>query len=546
MAPPPSHSQAVLPKPETLALERIEKQDCEFKIFISTRQPAMCPVCGQETKSRHSGYSRRLADLPWQGCSVQLWLSLHKWRCAKQNCPRKVFCERIPGVAPVYGRRTERLAAVVGAVGYVAGGLPGARLLERLAIRISDDTVRRQVIRNAHGMHAPEAIRCLGVDDWAWRKHQTYGTIFVDLDRHKVVDLLSDRAAESVAAWLKEHPTVEIIAHDRSGLYADGAATGAPDARQVADRFHLILNLSTAIERVLEERSRELVIPAAIELMGAKPLPLTTPSKLTAQKEQQQQRRQRRLGRYEEVAELHRQGYSKMAISREFAISIKTVRRWLRADQFPERKPPSGRRNKVAEFATYLNERWKAGCHNATQLFTEIRARGYKGSRQMVTLYVASWRPTGDRPSKAASPQRVAPKHAAILTVQAPEKFTPEQQTLFDRLAACCPDLLSIRKIALAFRDVFTVADSAALLSWIENTKRCRFGPLVRFAYGLRKDLAAVTAAVETEWSNGQTEGQINRLKAIKRQMYGRAGFTYLRARVLPCPVPVASAALFP
>jgi len=299
---PPSHSQAVLPKPETLALERIEKQDCEFRIFISTRQPALCPVCGQETKSRHSGYSRRLADLPWQGCSVQLWLSLHKWRCAKQNCPRKVFCERAPGVAPVYGRRTERLAAIVGAVGHVAGGLPGARLLERLAIQISDDTVRRQVVRNAHGMHAPEVIRCLGVDDWAWRKHQTYGTIFVDLDRHKVVDLLYDRAAESVAAWLKEHPTVEIVARDRSGLYADGAAAGAPDARQVADRFHLILNLSTAIERVLEERSRELIIPAATELTGAKPLPLTTPSKLTAQKEQQQQRRQRRLGRYEEVA----------------------------------------------------------------------------------------------------------------------------------------------------------------------------------------------------------------------------------------------------
>ncbi len=114
-----------------------------------------------------------------------------------------MFCERIPGVAPVYGRRTEQLTAIVGAVGYVAGGLPGARLLERLAIQISDDSVRRQVIRNAPGMHAPEAIRSLGVDDWAWRKHQTYGTIFVDLDRHKVVDLLSDRAAESVAAWLK-------------------------------------------------------------------------------------------------------------------------------------------------------------------------------------------------------------------------------------------------------------------------------------------------------------------------------------------------------
>jgi len=166
-----------------------------------------------------------------------------------------------------------------------------------------------------------------------------------------------------------------------------------------------------------------------------------------------------------------------MAISRELAISIKTVRRWLRTDQFPERKPPRGRRNKVAEFEAYLNERWKAGCHNSTKLFTEIRARGYKGSRQMVTLYVASWRPTGDRPPEAALPQRVAPKHAAILAVQAPEKFTPEQQTLFDRLAACCPDLLSIRKIALAFRDVFTATDSAALLSWIHDTKTLPFRP---------------------------------------------------------------------
>ena len=546
MAPPPSHSQAVLPKPDTLVLERIEKQGREFRIFISTRQRILCPVCGHETRSRHSGYSRRLSDVPWQGCSVQLWLSLHKWRCVKQNCPRKVFCERIPGVASVYGRRTERLAAIVGAVGYVAGGLPGARLLERLAIGISDDSVRRQVVRNAHGMDAPGDIRCLGIDDWAWRKHQSYGTIFVDLDRHKVVDLLSDRAAESVAAWLKKHPTVEVVARDRSGLYADGAAVGAPDARQVADRFHLILNLSTAIEKVLEERSRQLIIPAATELAEAKPIHLATPSKPTAQKEQQQQRRQRRLGRYEGVAELHRQGYSKMAISRELAISIKTVRRWLRTDQFPERKPPSGRRNKVVDFATYLNERWKAGCHNSTKLFTEIRARGYKGSRQMVTLYVASWRPAGNRPSKAASPQRVAPKHAAILAAQAPEKFKPEQQTLFERLAACCPDLISIRKIALAFRDVFTAADSAALSNWIQTTKCCRFGPLVRFAYGLCKDLAAVTAAVETEWSNGQTEGQINRLKAIKRQMYGRAGFTYLRARVLPCPLLVVSAAPSP
>jgi transposase len=321
---------------------------------------------------------------------------------------------------------------------------------------------------------------------------------------------------------------------------------GAPQASQVADRFHLILNLSAAIERVLEERSRELILPAVTPPVEAKLAPPASADKPNAPQQLKQQRRQRRMERYEQVTELRKQGYSKMAISRELSISVKTVRRWLRADQFPERKPPSGRRKKVAEFAAYLDERWKEGCHNSTQLFTEIRARGYKGSRQMVTSFVALWRHTGSRPSTATAPQRVAPKHAAILTAQAPEKFTPEQKTLFDRLVECCPDLLPIRRIALAFRDVFATADFAALLCWIQDTKRCRFGPLVRFAYGLQKDIAAVSAAVKTNWSNGQTEGQINRLKAIKRQMYGRAGFSYLRARVLPCPALAASATANP
>ena len=548
MTSPPSHSQKALPQPDILTLDRIEKQEEQFRIFVSTRQSAFCPVCGMPSRSQHSGYSRRLADVPWQGCSVQLWLSLHKWRCREQSCPRKVFCERIAGVARTYARRTERLATVVGAVGYVAGGLPGARLLERLAISISDDSVRRQVVRNAPRLEQQEPIRHLGIDDWAWRKYQTYGTILVDLDRHKVVDLLADRAADSVAEWLKQLSTIEIVTRDRSGLYADGATSGAPQALQVADRFHLILNLSAAIERVLEERSRELILPPVTPETQAKPtLPVSSKvEKPTATQELTQQRRQRRLDRYEQVTKLRQQGYSNMAISRELSLSVKTVRRWLRADQFPERKPPSGRRKKVAEYAAYLDQRWKEGCHNSTQLFAEIRKRGYKGSRQMVTSYVCSWRHKGGRPSKASAPERVAPKHAAILAARQPEKFTPEQQVLFDRLVKCCPDLLPIRKIALAFRDVFANSDSAALLSWIQDTKKCRFGPLVRFAYGMQKDITAVTAAVETPWSNGQVEGQINRLKAIKRQMYGRAGFNYLRARVLPCPALIASATAIP
>lgn len=545
MAPSPSHSQAVLPNPETLLLERIEKQGCEFRIFVSAQQPAPCPICGQVSHSRHSGYSRRLSDLPWQGCSVQLWLRVHKYRCLQRDCPRKVFCERIPGVAKVHARRTERLDLIINCVGYVAGGLPGARLLERLAMSISDDSVRRQVVRGSARRPQQAPVRHLGIDDWAWRKYHDYGTILVDLDRHQVVDLLPDRVSESVAAWFIAHPTVEVVARDRSGLYADGVTTGAPQAQQVADRFHLVANLSEAVQRVLEGRTRELTLPGEGQPSDAEPV-CSPESKPTASRLLKQQRRQRRLERYQQLADLRRQGYSKRAISKELSLSIKTVRRWLRADQFPERKPPTGRRKKVAEFADYLDERWKEGCHNATQLFNEIRGRGYRGSRQMVSSFVASWRHSGGRQRNAGQSQRVAPKHAAILAGQPADRLTPEQTELFDRLVKACPDLIELRNIALTFRDVFSTADSAALFEWIQVTKRCCFGPLVRFAYGLEKDIQAVRLAVETDYSNGQTEGQINRLKAIKRQMYGRAGFAYLRARVLPSPHLVSSTAPSP
>src|SRR5262249_18511402 len=163
--------------------------------------------------------------------------------------------------------------------------------------------------------------------------------------------------------------TVEVIARDRFGLYADGVSQGAPLAKQVADRFHLVLNLSAAIERVLEERSRELVLPPTpdssppSELPAPKPL---SPDDPTVQQTLPQQRRQRRLERYQLAVELYQKGYSKKAIARELKMERKTIRRWLRADQFPERKPPTGRRQKVAAYGDYLQQRWKEGCRNST------------------------------------------------------------------------------------------------------------------------------------------------------------------------------------
>jgi transposase len=546
MATPPSHSQSLLPNPGILILDRIERDADRFRLKVHVQQEPICPGCGEVSRSRHSSYSRRLQDFPWQGVSVELWATVGRFRCRRSWCPRKIFCERLPRVARVYGRQTERASEIVRLIGYAAGGLPGQRLLARLSIATSDDTVLRRIRQKPAQELSELPVRNLGVDDWAWRKGQDYGTILVNLDLHRVVDLLPDRAADSFSAWLKQHPEIVTISRDRCGLYAEGAALGAPQSQQIADRFHLILNLSATMERVLEERSRQLILPPveapapASEPVGNGDVSTDVTPPRIPRPTQSQLRRQRRLERYEQVVTLFTSGQSQAAISRALGIERKTIRRWLRRGEFPERKPPHRRPPKVNQFADYLQQRWNEGCHNASRLYHEIREKGYLGKRAMVARFVAGWRRTG-KAARPHAPERISPKHAAILVTRAADQMTDEQQRLFDRMAARCPDVVGLRQIALAFRAGLTAGESAKLRQWIEGAKRCEFGPVVRFAYGLQKDVSAVAAAVETSWSTGQVEGQINRLKAIKRQMYGRAGFELLRARVLPY-LPTAAA----
>lgn len=537
MASPPSHSQSLLPNPDLLILDRIERDEDRFRLAVHMEQEPVCPRCGEVSRSRHSSYSRYLQDLPWQGVPVQLWATVSRFRCLNRSCPRKIFCERLPGIARAYARQTERTSEIVRLIGYVAGGLPGQRLLARLSIATSDDTVLRRVQQEPAQDVSALPVHNLGVDDWAWRKGQDYGTILVNLDLHRVIDLLPDRAAESFSDWLKQHPEIVTISRDRCGLYAEGADLGSPQSQQIADRFHLVLNLSATMERVLEERSRQLILPAEEKALVAEATATAgdsgTPTPPPTRPTQSELRRQRRLERYEQVIAMFNAGQSQAAIGRALGMERKTIRRWLRRGQFPERKPPYRKPPKVSEFADYLQQRWKEGCHNATRLYQEIRAKGYPGKRAMVARYVAGWRATGKAASSKA-PERISPKHAAILVTRPADQMKEEQQQLFDRLAIQCPEIVDLRRIALSFRTALTGKNAAQLQQWIERAKRCEFGAVVRFAFGLQKDISAVSAAVETSWSTGQVEGQINRLKTIKRQMYGRAGFDLLRARVLP------------
>lgn len=541
MASPPSHVQALLPDTSCLKLKSV-KQDVGGPVLIlavTASSVAYCPSCHTATNSLHSHYVRILRDLPWQGAPTEIRLNARRFRCRATDCPCVTFAEELPSVSPRYGRQTSRFAETIRLIGYVLGGESGARLSARLGLQTSPDTVLRKLKAGASA--SVPGVTAVGIDDWAWRKGQRYGTILVDLETHSPIDLLPDRSADSVAAWLQSHPGAEVVSRDRAGLYADGATRGAPQAIQVADRFHLLCNLTDAVQRVLEQKRTALaktIAPAIAEPVSAPAEPAITPK--TRPEQVSEQRRQSRVDRYNEVVALYREGMSQKEIGRTLHIGRKTVRRFLRAGEFPERakphRPPPG----VSKYQEFLQRRWTEGCHNATKLWREIQAQGYRGARSTMARFVATLRTQGTkyfrktiapRQPKAKPP---SPRQAAMLLARRPEKLKPDEQQLLAKLQECCPEVPLLYELTQGFAAVFRAKQSEALQGWLATAYKADLPEITRFCDGLRRDESAVTAAVTLPWSNGQVEGQIHRLKLVKRQMYGRAKFSLLRTRVLP------------
>ena len=301
---PGPSSQHILPQAEFRQASR-RRWGSDHCSRLST--VAYCPACRHASRSLHSRYARTLHDLPWQGSMVELRVDVRRFRCRSRNCPRVTFAETLPLVSPRYGRQTSRLSETVRLIGYVLGGEAGARLSQRLGMATSPDTVLRRL---KGGPSLPvQGARAVGVDDWAWRKGQRYGTILVNLETHVPMDLLPDRSADSLAAWLQSHPGAEVISRDRAGLYAEGATRGAPQAVQVADRFHLLCNLTSAVQRVLEQKRTALakaIVPVIVAVIPELSVPhAKSASQLTTRSEQvREDRRQCRMDRYNEVVGL--------------------------------------------------------------------------------------------------------------------------------------------------------------------------------------------------------------------------------------------------
>ena len=512
----------LLPGPERIVL-----------VVRPGRDAAPCPSCAQLSARRHSVYQRRVADLPWQGRVVELRVQVRRLRCANPACGQAIFAERLPGVAPPKARRSERLREAQTSIGLALGGEPGSRLAGKLAMPVSGDTLLRIV--RAAGAAPIEPPRVLGVDDWAWRRGQRYGTVLCDLERKRVIDLLPGRSAAALAGWLERHPGVEVIARDRAGVYADGARQGAPEATQVADRWHLLRNLGEALRHVTDRHHARLraALKAAASGANAVPaqLPASTPLPPATKLERDQRDRLAARGaRFDRVMALRGRGLTLDGIAAATGLSRSTVKRWLRRGSVPTWRKP--RRASILDaHRGYLERRWREGCRNASALWRELRARGFAGRPGVVGKWAAGARrqeeAAGRRP---CSPRIPSGRRIARLLTTPPEGLGPDDRRLLELVRVAAPELAEAGELAVAFARMVRDKDGGELDGWLEAAAASGLAP---FARGLRQDLPAVRAAFELPWSTSPVEGQINRLKTIKRQMYGRAGFALLRRRVL-------------
>lgn len=534
-----------------LRLEACEIDDTTAQITLcvqSTQTRAPCPLCATPARHIHSHYGRTLADLPWAQYRVCLQLRVRKWFCRNRTCRRRIFTERLPTVAAPWARRTLRLAQRLVALGVALGGTAGVRFGPAWGLRVSRNPLLR-LLRRQPEPDLPTP-RVLGVDDWALRKGHTYGTILVDLERRQPIALLPDRESDTFAQWLQAHPGVEVITRDRSKAYADGARHGAPAATQVADRFHLVQNLAETLTQFFNRHSHafQVVNEASGRTPRLRPdgtvvVPVPPAAPPRHAQVQAAHSRSRRLVRHEQIWALRRQGWTGRAIAQQLRIGKTTVFRYLRSSTVAERTYKRRGHSVLNPSKALLLQHWNQGCHDARQVFRLLQRRGYRGSYATVARYaqrlrqvqgLAPRQPPPEHPLPVvAEPQHghLTPRGTAWLVLQRPETRTPEEEQLLVQLTTPQAELAEAVTLARDFADLVRTRQPDRLDGWLARATSRTVEAVQRVAQGLRDDDAAVKAGVTLPWSHGPVEGHINRLKMLKRHMFGRAHLDLLSRR---------------
>jgi len=525
----------LFPLPEGLEITSVSDTPEEVLVRVtSNRETSVCPLCSTPSSVIHSYYRRKPLDLPCAGRPIRMLLTVKKFFCRVTTCPRKIFVERLPDLIEVSSRLTKRLRSAVQEIGFATCGKGGERLSSKLGMPLSDATL----LWSLYLVPLPPIgkVQVIGIDDWSWRRGKRYGSIIVDLRTHKIIDLLPERTVESVIAWLEAHAGVEIVSRDRGGTYVDGATQGAPGAIQVCDRWHVLKNLGDAVEEFLI-RTR-IRLPDAPLAEPTPERPLTSYSATPAGQGKSQARLLRKWKLYQQVQELHAQGMSLRAIADQLDLARNTVRKYFRQPpQAPLPTPRPLRASQLDRYEDYILKRWSEGTRNAAQIYREISELGYRGGNTNVRAYVAHLRKStaeGSAPrSRKQRAQAVSPRTLRWLLTRDRKDLNQEEQTQLDQLLKLSPEVQVIHDLLHAFLDMMRERKHEQLRSWMEQANKSGIAELKSFVTGVERDYDAVKAALRLPWSQGITEGKVNKLKTLKRVMYGRAGFPLLRQRLL-------------
>ncbi len=519
-------SSPFLPLPTGLEIVTIETIDDLLKVQVaSTKERAFCPLCFCPSERRHSQYTRVIADLPCTNFRVQLVLHVRKFFCDTLDCSRRIFTERLPAFVQPWARMTVRLRQALEALGTATCGEVGARLSERLAQPTSPTTLLRRVM--ALPTDPVGSVKHVGIDDFALRRGRNYGTVLVDLVRHRVIDLLPDRKAETAKVWMQAHPEIDLVSRDRGGDYASAASQGAPQAAQSADRFHLVKNLTEAVEKALVHCRAELQrgtqsAEPADQPTGEEP----ACSLMTSDGQSYSAHQAERYERYRQVVALHQQGMKTKEIAKRVGLGVRTIQRWLSEGTYVE--------TNYHHHEAYVMRRWDEGCHNIEQLWREIKAQGYPHSDRALRKHLEPLcgKEQADFPD-ASCLDHFSAKKAMWLFIRRFKDLEEEERGELATIRQASETAETLYQLVQQFLQMVRKLEGEHLDAWLTTVAQSQIEALQRFANGLERDKAAVLMGLTRSHNNGQAEGQVTRIKLIKRMMYGRAGFPLLRQRVL-------------
>lgn len=506
--------------PAEFNVEAVHDAAAAIVVVASGRsEQCRCPQCGTVSRRVHSRYPRMLADLPCAGRRLELHLTVRRFVCSAGNCRRKIFAERFGDhVIRPMARRTARLDCLVRHLALALGGRPAARFADRLGFPVSNDTLLRTVRR--YYRPAPIPPNVIGIDDWAWRRNHRYGTIICDLERRRAIALLPDRERATAEAWLIQQPQIEIVARDRGGGYAQAVARALPHANQVADRWHLMENASHAFLDAVRKSMRQVRMAIGTATVN--------PKLLTAAERLQYEGYLRREEANAVIRGFVSEGLSIKEIVRRTGHSRKLVRsvvRGQRTDIFRVRQ------TSLEPHLPWLEAQWDAGLRNGAELWRQLRLAGFGGGLRVVT----EWATRRRRAEKAESGLGHAPAARTVVRLMTLERnnLTKSQTMTVAAIEERLPDLVEARDVVESFHGMLRRKSSVDLEAWIERAAKSL---VASFANGVIRDRAAIQNAITSQWSNGQTEGQITKLKLIKRQMYGRGKLDLLEARIVGVP----------